>query len=335
MRKRSYDNKMILWLQAIAIVLVVLGHSYPTEYVFEDITFFRRLLICFQMALFFSISGFLFGAKTEKYRVNMSGFIYGKIKNLLIPYLFVTTLSYLVKVPLSQYALRPVNWSWKEYLHGLVYPWDNPNVFLWYIPTLFVLFLVFILIAKIYDFRNKYINVVLFIALAILCYYISPYHRVSTPLNIYGCLKYLFFFYIGMLMAIYKPAILALFSRKSRIVLFCILSLVTLVLLQFTKEEIYLFTGLAGIMFFWSLCYLLKKISCPVMETIGRYTYQIFLFSWFGNQAVIITCWKILHWNENICIALAFVAGVGFPLVLCYAVEKYIRSDKMRMLIGM
>lgn len=335
MRKRSFDNKMILWLQAIAILLVVWGHSYPREYIFEEITFFRRLLICFQMALFFSISGFLFAAKMGKYRSDVKDFLSRKVTTLLIPYLFVSTLSYVIKVPLSRYALRPIGFSAKAYLHSLIYPWDNSNVFLWFIPTLFMLFVVFILLAKLYTFRNTYINISLLIALAVLCYYISPYHRISTPLNIYGCMKYLFFFYTGMMMALYKPQIARIFRKKSYIMILCFLSLIILVALQFTKEEIYLLTGSAGIMFFWPLCYLLKDVSFRPMEIVGKYTFQIFLFSWFGNQAMIILCWKILHLSENLCIPLAFVAGVALPLLLCYITQKYVHSQKIRMLIGM
>lgn len=335
MKRRSYDNKMILWLQAIAILLVIWGHSYPREYVFEDITFFRRLLICFQMALFFSISGFLFGSKTDKYRADVSGFLKKKVSNLLVPYLFVSTLSYIIKVPLSDYALRPIGWSWKGYLHGLIYPWDNPNVFLWFIPTLFVVFLLFILLAKVYTFRNHFLNAALFVALAALCYFVSPLHRISTPLNVFGVMKYLFFFYAGMMMAIYQPQISYCFPKKINIIFFCIIALECLLLLQFTREEIYLLTGLAGMAFFWSLSYLLKGVSWKPMEVIGKYTFQLFLFSWFGNQAVIILCWKILGWSENLCIALAFAAGVGIPLLICYLTEKYVRSEKLKMLIGL
>lgn len=60
-----------------------------------------------------------------------------KVKRLLIPYWVISTIAFVPKVLLSRYAMRPLDFSYENYVHMLIYPSDNVIVFFWFLPTLF------------------------------------------------------------------------------------------------------------------------------------------------------------------------------------------------------
>ncbi len=89
-------NTKIVNIRALAIILVVLGHSiilYSSQWdLYETINQvpvldnMKRIIDVIQMPLFFSISGFLFCYSKNK-KINFFAFFKNKFFRLLIPYM--------------------------------------------------------------------------------------------------------------------------------------------------------------------------------------------------------------------------------------------------------
>lgn len=137
-------------IRAFAILTVVLGHSiilyssvwnlYITPYASPFLDTLKSLINLYQMPLFFSLSGSLF-AKSLRKKPSPSAFIIKKTKRLLIPFLLI---GFLFMIPLKL-ALGYPGYA------QLTYPQICINLLrniesghLWYLPTLFYLFILFL-----------------------------------------------------------------------------------------------------------------------------------------------------------------------------------------------
>ena len=117
------------------MLLVLLGHIGLTTS-FND-TYLHRWIYSFHMPLFFWIAGFLFDTKPQGVK-----FLVRKAKRLLIPLFVLTTIVFVPKVYLSQFALRPIEGGWMNYLESLFIPSDNPVQPLWFLIVLFCVYVV-------------------------------------------------------------------------------------------------------------------------------------------------------------------------------------------------
>lgn len=344
MKKKTFDNKMILFLQCWGILLVVAGHAFVEP---EKRNFVKDFIYSFHMPLFFSISGYLFMSKLEAYKERSGRFISNKARALLIPYLFISVLSYTLKAFFNRYSLRAVEVSFSDFVHGLIYPWDNSNVFLWYLPTLFILFVFFIGIGRVYSFRHTGVNVLLaigFIALSQKHLPIDIRLTSATFLNYTGCLLYALPFFVGMMLCCYQPVLARFLKRRQVRWVILLLSLSALVYLVYFRVRLclgdshislYVVRMLLGLIFSWSLAIWMRHFSIKPIAIIGQYSYQIYLLSWFAHQSVIVVCWKMLRWEAWVCYALGFALGLLFPIGVSAWAKKYIKRDKLLMLIGL
>ena len=138
--KKYYEELTIL--KGIAIILVVLGHSFSfTGFNILDNNILNRYIhdsiYSFHMPLFFMIAGFL----TNNYKDNLNKKFYvSKIKRLLIPYIFINIVD---AIP-------------RHLFNGLVNNKSNSigriifysGAATWFVYTLFLLFLIFPIIEK-------------------------------------------------------------------------------------------------------------------------------------------------------------------------------------------
>ena len=110
MKKMTYQkpikkNYLIQNLKALAIIIVVFGHSiiiyssswgfYKSLNKFPLLDNIKSFINIFQMPLFFSISGFLFAISYRKY--NFTKLIFNKIKRLIVPF-FSTALLWMIPI---------------------------------------------------------------------------------------------------------------------------------------------------------------------------------------------------------------------------------------------
>lgn len=79
---KQKDNKKMMILSAIAIIIVVLGHTGCTVDLMNTIFKFGS----FHMALFIFISGYFYTEKNEKI-LGKNGYIIKQIQKMIIPYI--------------------------------------------------------------------------------------------------------------------------------------------------------------------------------------------------------------------------------------------------------
>lgn len=181
----------IVFLRAIAILIVMIGHSiiiydsawglYTSSIQSPFLATIKHIINIIQMPIWFFIAGYLYKKKAFK-----TTFM-DKFCKLMIPFLMVG-LFYLIPI---RYLVHYQNYVTHSILYNILYylilGFDNGH--LWYLPTLFIMFLFFY--KKEY---SKFFKIILFVVLAILSiysFYFSSY--------IISLFQFAIFFYLGIL----------------------------------------------------------------------------------------------------------------------------------------
>ena len=141
MRESSDRLSWISFLQVYAIILVVIGHSF---YHHED-NIVYEWIYSFHMPLFFFISGHLLHVSVKRSGKPLGQYfgwrvLAKKARRLLLPYWLISSLVFVPKAFLGNFAGREVDFSWSGYAHMLLYPLDNVISIYWFLPTLFLVF---------------------------------------------------------------------------------------------------------------------------------------------------------------------------------------------------
>lgn len=316
------------YLRAIGISLVVLGHSFP--YI-KDINipvynYIHSLIYSFHMPLFFMISGF-FANKTFKINSLKSykGFVFSKFKRLMIPYFIISTLTIPIKLILNKFSERPIVLS--EIIKDILFlPWNNPIIFFWFIYVLFFIFLITPILIKI----NKYILLSLLFLISIL-----NIHNIEI-LGISTLLKYAIFFFIGLyihpLYMNYRDKILNININKPKNNLFIVISFIVFLMnfnidfnslnifSKYLTNILFILKSLLGIYVSYTICILFYKfrdikLISTLFNTLNKYSFDIYLLSWFAQIFVRILLLQLLNLNYNIVVIISFLAGFS-PIII-------------------
>lgn len=138
-------NRLISFMQAFGIILVVAGHSTYQLQQSGHMPAVRQWIYSFHMPLFFFISGYLLKYSNTRKGIQLSdmpalgkdGFITGKARRLLVPYVIISSVVFIPKTMMSAIALRPVDMSVWSYLGMLLYPHTNVIGYFWFLPRYF------------------------------------------------------------------------------------------------------------------------------------------------------------------------------------------------------
>lgn len=325
-------NKKILFLQCFGILLVVLGHSG------ENIPFLTKWIYSFHMPLFIFISGYLldYTSKNGIVNINYKIFIKKKIIRLLIPYIVISSLAYIPKYILGKFAIRPLELSLSSYIHGFLYPWDNPIIFFWFLPTLFFIMLITIFLIK--SFKNN-IKIILIISLVVSL--ISKQLINIQFLNINGILNYMFFFVLGIFYKRNEIQIdekIKLDNILITFVLNIILLINCIINYKFSSQSLYIFIALIGILFSISLEKIYSKNNYKFLNHLYGKSYSIYLLSWFPQVFIRIIGFQILKQHWSIVLPFSFIFGVYVPyianILTIKLTDKYKKLNFLKILFG-
>lgn len=164
----NYD---FLLLQAIGIVIVVMGHM--------GIEFFWGIFqaYSFHMPLFIFISGYFYNKKSED---NIFKYIYKKIRRLIVPYFFIN-LIYGILINIFK-RMEWVNYGEKVNFKSLVeYPIINGhqfglNVAGWFVIALFIVQITYVITRRIFtliNVKNEYLIMSIFFIIGIIGVYLG------------------------------------------------------------------------------------------------------------------------------------------------------------------
>lgn len=273
MRDRSLDIG-----KGLAILFVYLGHSIlyhpiqmgniPWCHVLE------RIIVSFNMPMFFIISGYLF-SKTHK----STGDLYkGKTLRILVPYL--TTMAIIIGMKL----VLPADMSYNQAVKGgvrslitnaLLYGGDR-----WFVYTLFIIFLLLIPVRKL--LKNKWIDLGLIVVL-IVVYFL---HFLPNIFALDKVFHFMVFFVAGYALDELYPKIKT-WSLKYWWAAYLVAVLangvfiLSLADIPFVFRFILPFTGTLALM---TLAFQLEKVVerskvTQYIEYCGKYSLQFYLFT--------------------------------------------------------
>lgn len=322
--KKYYKDMDIA--RGIGIFLVVLGHSFPDAQ-FNGSVFYAyiyRFIYSFHMPLFFIISGFFAYKIYEISTLKSYGrFVYGKFKRLMIPYISVSLIAVPIKLYMNNYAVRPIKLN-DLIMNIIFYPLDIPIQYFWFIYTLFFMFAVAPL------FKKLPLNITLVITLMLNLFFTKQ----VGFMYIYGIVHYLFYFFFGIyLNSVYKSWS-SIKNKQIMIVIFSVI-IVTLNLKLFQPTKTMypyhnLITSLFGSGIFLMLSNLIVNGSVGrLFKNIGKYSYDIYLLSWFFQTGVRVITYQVLGFNYNIVILIMLLAGFLPIMMSMYIFNKNLLLSKI------
>ncbi len=156
--------------KGIGILLVVLGHSSLTK---EYITAY---IYSFHMPLFFVIAGMLIYV-TETYTRSLKTIILGRLRTLMVPYVIFSIIYTLIDL------IKHDTYTKTNAIYSLCLQGSGP---LWFLPTLFISEILFIILIK---YCRKIGGSIVALLLGFVALFISGIHLLAEPGQILWGLK--------------------------------------------------------------------------------------------------------------------------------------------------
>ena len=308
------QNSIISFLQAFGILLVVVGHSF---YGCPDNPI-HTWIYSFHMPLFMFISGYLLkytmsikgNQLTEIPLYGQGGFITKKIERLLTPYFLISSWAFILKILLNRFSASPVDLSFTYYGKMLLYPWSNIIIYFWFLPTLFLIFMIVVYGKRIMKYIKWKIPAWSILCMLLLLHIFNPLSEVSL-LNISGVIGYLVYFAFGYYFY-WSNIEHKLSSSLITASITFILSIIFLYLPFFKGKDV--LTAFNGILMSISLSQLYITHNWKFFHHLFGASYAIYLFSWFPQVLSQRIFLNIIHapWPIESCMSI--LSGIYIPL---------------------
>lgn len=237
-------------MKGIGILLVYLGHSFNLYGLQGNKLFLYlyRTTYSFHMPLFFFISGLL--SNTDK-KIDLKKFYRGKLKRLLIPYLFINLVDFFPRILFPKLV--------NQKFEGISYIFLYGTKIFWFVYTLFIIFMIFPFLDKYILKKDKYY---LFGLLLIMLNYLKIFENIEI-FSINSVVNYLIYFYIGYIIKpFYKEKIKNGIGSQN-----LIFFIISIVFLSFSYKYFYLnylnslIFAILGILFVLNICIRAKEDS--------------------------------------------------------------------------
>jgi len=333
-------NSTISRLTGLGILLVVIGHSdgllpdrvsalANSNYAYYLFIHFIEAFYFFHIPLFFFISGFLYFYSTLKAPETFTQFTTKKAIRLLLPYFAVSSIAYPLKVLLSSFALRPLGFSIEAYATSLLLPWNNTIIFFWFLPTLFM---IFVLARLVLLSSNKWVDLLL-LGVFVGLHFLTEHHNTEgllAVLNLGGVLHNFVYFLLGYLVCKYRANLIEDFRA---LMIFTLIYAVNLVLYYygFVAEHMHFMLAVSGI---FTCCFAVTLVPSKFLLWLGQYSFQIYLLSWFPQIASRILFGQILSMNIFVGVFMSVALGLLVPIAITQLVKKF-NYKSIKMAIGL
>lgn len=319
MSNQNSINKVYLIqnLKAIAIIIVVFGHSiiiysnswgfYTTSNEVPLLNSIKNFINIFQMPLFFSISGFLFAKTFKKY--NFVKLVINKFKRLIIPF-FCISLLWMIPIKSFLGYRNYANVKFLGILKMLLLNIDSGH--LWYLPTLFIMFIIMYVLLKIFK-ENR-----LLIILILIIYYFSNNLIYSNFFVL--ALKNLIYFYMGIIFSKQKNEL----NIKNITVLIVLLILSLNIYYRFHYTYLLVYIAILLVKLFFIL---LPNKKIKFLDILADNSFGIYLLH---SPLVYVTFTFIPNCHYFYIIFINFIAFGWLSLIL----TTLVRKTKFKFILG-
>jgi hypothetical protein len=200
-------------------------------------------------------------------------------------------------------------------------------IFFWFLPTLFLVFIMGAFLLK-KSHRPPFDFGVMGVAFGL--WWMFPnqsFGKILTILNIQGVFHYFIFFAMGFFVSKYS-----LYAVKKLNVIgvdSVIISLCLFIFWPKGKLSELLMAGSGIVLSAW-ICYYIQGNK---LSSLGKYSYQIYLFSWFPQIFIRIIFGQIFFVNIWLSVLLSFFLGLLAPIVVTQILNAVL-NPKFRILYG-
>ena len=318
-------------LYAFGVLLTIAGHSHTSDWAaFPALPI--EFIYSFHMPLFFCVSGYLFARSESLKRNGYLKWIFGKTKRLLIPYFVISVISFIPKTLLEKGNFN--NIGPKEIFECFFAPRLNVWGHFWFLPVIFVLYVVFGLWRNISYNKaehKKYVIVGTFLCAMLL-------HFVKTDflwLGISDLCSFTVYFAMGILVC----DVLKIKKNKKEVLIVGALLLTAVSVVLFLKFRHNVFVMFVESILMLMACLFVaqflaeKNFKC--VNFINDNVFTFYICSW-PFQAV---GEKILDYFNSewyVYTIVMFLIGVVAPciIIVAYRKLKFINCDFLSYLLG-
>ena len=266
--------------------LVVVGHVFHGKYFFVWEKVLQEVIYSFHMPLFMFISGYLFFTTQIKRNKPYCRVVKNKAVRLLIPYFCLSLFTLVLKVVFSGYMKRSSEFSFQQLLDAFVWLTNNPLGEMWFINSLFGLFLLY----PVYCWADaKNLRGGLLIVLFLILHFVSPPFD-NFILNYEKIFSMGIYFVTGISFAKYSLED-RIFTRALSLLYIIVFGLCFV--LRDVSFFMPLLCSLAGVLFSFSMAKIVGSFLSSLFSSFRNYTYQIFLLGIFPQIFVRIIMEKL------------------------------------------
>lgn len=320
-KKRYFDELNIY--RGLIIVWVVIGHSFDADSSF--LGFLHNYAYTFHMSAFFMLSGFLFKSKLEKSKSIKTklSVIGNRFQRLIVPYLFFTAVSYVLKMFLEEYANNALS---KNIILDTLLCMNNPNGGIWFLYSLFFISLFGILLCNIPIIGLTLISIGMKV--------LSLYWSSGIPAIDYT-MNYAVFFFIGATIALYYDsfigAIEKMFKSRGKATVFYTITAIMLIA-SFTLSYMYinskhstivdLLIIVFNIITWYFVALVVNRISVlkKINMTFGDYGMDIYMLGYYVQIGIRVVFGSMLGTPYILYSMMMCILGLLLPI----PVSKYI-----------
>ena len=315
-------DKKISFLQAYGILLVVLIHSLRGHGELQV------WIAQFIMPLFMFISGYLFSLGLDKRQIRIydvklfgnKGLLLNKAKRLLVPFTFVNLLAFFPKCLLNSYADHPAELSLSFFCRQYIYPYESVVIFLWFLPTLFLVFVSIVFIAKLFFAARIELPCWFWMLCSLILLLVNPFADVEF-LNIGKVVYYNFFFLFGV--SWFKYGIAEYIVKYMRFVFpISLLGLLALPCLPYFYDN-GVTAAIIGIVMSFCLATLYVQKRWKFLNHLFGASYTIYLLSWFPQVLCQQVLLSVIDIPWQVGSILALITGAYFPFLVHVILTKW------------
>ena len=337
MMKRQWHEVRVLY--ALGLLLVVIGHSHSSNWDTFNHTFLKPLIYAiytFHMPLFFAIAGFLFQNSHSLEEAEFVKWLKGKAIRLLVPYVFWTLISLMPKYYVEHHGFS--DFQWHTPLSSLFYPRLNVWGHLWFLPVLFLVYLVFGAIRS--WTRSKHDSMVILVEFLVsLAICLSPLPAIKL-LGLSDFVHFVPFFVLGM----GGNLMLNQMDRGNQelhsvqMMMSCLLWIISFSLIFIIQKKSLQIPEFVLAMWMlavsWWLAHCVPQMS--FVTFLANNVFTFYIFSWFFQSVVMMLCDRLsFPWYVTSMVML--LAGLLGPLSVlsAYRLSPFIQNNFVRIGLGM
>ncbi len=319
MDRPGYIREMQI-ARGVGILLVTVGHSEPIRAAYPVLF---NTIYAFHMPLFFFLSGFfsLKSTTAGTFR-EWRSVVWPRLLKLIIPYFAITVTYSLLKWCVPQLAKRPVDLG-RLLVDMLIYPTDNPALFLWFLYALIIMRALAPLAMK----ANPYAV----LAVCLVFQVLTPDIR---PLGITLVFYYGIYYYLGLqTAALKKERFLFLLKRPPLpVAALCVFAAACLAQAHWPTPLLRFPAAASGILFVLSACSVYGRfLPARILEYAGRHSLQVYLLQYFFIFPTLFALLAVGVPGRLIVFA-TFAVGLAGPLLI--AASVFPRSRIIALLYG-